>query len=98
MFSNSAVLLLSCTAARCAGPASLWILAARPVSARYARPREAMQQSHLQGVFSNRELEASTTLNSPSSEGTFSCSHAGIGPKRPVDRGLGLNGSMRLSV
>ena len=38
---------------------------------RCARACEAMQQSHLQGVLSNRVLEASDTPHSPRSEGTF---------------------------
>ncbi len=38
---------------------------------RCARPRDAMQQSHLQGVLSNQELEASTTPILPGQRAPF---------------------------
>ena len=47
---------------------------------RCVRPREAMQQSHLQGVLSNRELEASATPILPGQRAPFTLTR----PKTPL--------------
>jgi len=62
---------------------------------RCARPREAMQQSHLQGVLSNRGTGSISNSHSPRSEGTFHVNAPENTPISPVDRGLGDRADMQ---